>query len=76
MLKDAFILFISNFVEIVHVELSNKGGEISMPEVDRQNFLFKTVKIQDSKVGSFFIPYNNIWVAFVLHDVKVTSSIS
>ena len=34
MFEDVFVLFVSDFVEIVHVELTDKGGKVAVPEVD------------------------------------------
>jgi len=56
MLENVFILLISDFVKIIHIELSHEGREISMSKVNRQNNLLKLFNISDNKVCSLFIP--------------------
>ena len=60
MLKNVFILLVSDFVEIIHVELSDKRREISMSKVDRKYFLFKTINVQDGEVGSLLVPDHDL----------------
>lgn len=60
MLKNVLVLLISDFVEIIHVELSDKGGEVTVPKVDRKDFLFKAINIKYGEVGSFLVPNDNL----------------
>jgi hypothetical protein len=59
MLKDVFILLISNFVEVIHVELPYKRREVSMSKVSWQNLLLEALNIQNRKMSALFIPSNN-----------------
>ena len=56
MLKNVLILLIPDFVEIIHVELSNKGREISVSKVDGKDLFLEAINIKDSEVSSFLIP--------------------
>ena len=76
MLENVLVLLISNLVEIIHVELSDEGGEITMPEVDGQDFFLKAINIKDGKVCSFFIPDDDHLVAVVLNRIEITYRIS
>ncbi len=67
MLENVFILLIANFVEVIHVELANKGREITMPKVNRKNLLLKPVHIQDGEVGALFIPRDDAGVLIALN---------
>lgn len=60
MLKNVLVLLISDFVEIIHVELSDKGGEVTVPKVYRKDFLFEAINIKDGEVGSFLVPNDNL----------------
>lgn len=60
MLKNVLILLISNFVEVIHVELSDEGGEVAVPEVDRKDLRLEAVHIEDSEVGSFLVPGDDL----------------
>ncbi len=68
MFKDIFILLVAYFVEIVHVELPDKGWEISMSEVDWKNLLFKAFNVEDSEVCAFFVPKYDVSVGIVLNS--------
>jgi hypothetical protein len=58
-LEDALVLFISNFVEVIHVELSDERTEVAVSEVDGQNFLLELLDVLDGEVGSFLVPASN-----------------
>lgn len=60
MLENVLVLLVSNFVEIIHVELPDEGGEVSVPEVDRKNLLLETIDIEDSEVGSLLVPDDDL----------------
>ena len=60
MAKDVSRRVFSRFVEIIHVELSDEGGKVPVPEVDRQDLFLETVNIKDSEVCSLFIPDDNL----------------
>jgi hypothetical protein len=71
MLEDVFIQFVADFVEVVHVELTHKGGEVAMPEVSRQNLLLESLHVQNSEVCSLFVPSHNARVFVALGKIKV-----
>jgi hypothetical protein len=60
MLENVFILLISDLVEIIHVQLSDKRREIAMSEVNRQDFLLKFLNVDYNKVSALLIPCDNI----------------
>ena len=60
MLKNVLILFIPNFVEVIHVELSDEGGEVAVPEVDGKDLRLEAVHIEDGEVGSFLVPGDDL----------------
>jgi hypothetical protein len=45
MFKDVFILLVAYFVEVIHVKLPNKGGEIAVAEINWKNLLLEAVHI-------------------------------
>jgi hypothetical protein len=75
MLKNVFILLISNFMKIVHIELSYERGKISMPEVNWENHLLKMFNISNNKVCSFIIPRYDIFELAILNRKMITSRI-
>ena len=56
MLKNVLILFISDFMEIIHVQLSDKGREVTVSEVDRKDLLLKAINIKNCEVGPLLVP--------------------
>ena len=60
MLKNVLILLIPNFVEVIHVELPDKGGEVAVPEVDGKDLRLEAVHIEDGEVGSFLVPGDDL----------------
>ena len=60
MLEYALVLFISDLVEIIHVELADKGGEVAVPEVDGKYLFLEAIDIKDCKVGSFLVPGDDL----------------
>jgi hypothetical protein len=59
-LKDVLVLLVSNFVEVIHVELSDKRGKVFVSEVDRKDLLFEPINIKDCEVSSFLVPSDNL----------------
>lgn len=76
MLKDILILFIANLMEVIHVELSDKGAEVAVAEVDREDFLLEAVNVKDGEVGSVFVPGGYGGVGLILNGRFSTWSIS
>jgi hypothetical protein len=60
MLENVLVLLVSNFVEIIHVELPDEGGEVSVSEVDRKNLLLEAIDIEDGEVGSLLVPDDDL----------------
>lgn len=71
MFENVFIIVISDFVEVIHVELSDKWTEISVSKMYGQNFLFKSLYVNDNKICSFFVPRDDVLVLIVLSRIKV-----
>ena len=76
MLEDVLVLFVANFVEVVHVELADKGTEVAMSEKDRQNLLLELLHVVNSEVSSFFVPTSCHRVGVILDQGISTSRIS
>lgn len=70
MFKNVFIIIVSDFVEVIHVQLSHKGRKISMPEMNRQNFLLELLNINDNEIGSFLVPRYDILIDIILNRNK------
>jgi hypothetical protein len=59
-------------MEIIHVELPNKGGEVFVAEVGRQDLLLKTLDVKDGEMGAIFVPADDVRVGLVLNDLMNT----
>ena len=64
-----------NFVEVVHVKLSNKRGVSIVPVVARQDVLFQFFLIQDADAFELSVPEDNFGVLFGLDRGKNTRRI-
>lgn len=71
MLENVFVIVISDFVEVIHIELSYKWTEISVSKMYRENFLFKSLYVNDNKICSFFVPRDDVFVLIVLSQISV-----
>lgn len=76
MLEDVLVLLVADFMEVIHVELPNKGREVAVPEVSRQYLLLEPLNIKDGEVGTLLIPGYNARVLISLNKKGVTSRIS
>jgi hypothetical protein len=74
-LKNVFILLVSDFMKIIHIKLSYEGGKISMSEVNGENNLLKLFNISNNKVCSFIIPRYDIFELAILNRKMITSRI-
>jgi len=59
----------SSLVEVVHVELTNKGGEVVVFEVDREDFLGEFGRFLDNESSAFWTPVNILGEAGFFEDV-------
>jgi hypothetical protein len=75
MLEDGPVQLVSDFVKVVHVELSDEGTEVPVPEIDGKNFLLESFNIKDNKAGSLLTPRDNSLVSIGLNKTVVTSRI-
>jgi len=57
MLENALIELVSDFVEIVHVELPHEWWKVPVPKVDGQNLLLKFLYVLDDEVGTLIVPW-------------------
>lgn len=71
MFENVFVIVISDFVEVIHIELSDKWTEISVSKMYGENFLFKPLYVDDNKISSFFVPRDDFLVLIVLSRIKV-----
>ena len=67
MLENVFVVVISNFVKIIHVELTDKWWKISMAEMDWKNLFFEFLDVDNDKIGSFLVPSDDVLVDVVLN---------
>jgi hypothetical protein len=75
-LENVLILFVAYFVEIIHVELADEGGEVAVSEVHRQDLLLEPLHLQNREVRALLVPDHDIGVGIVLNGVSSTSRIS
>lgn len=75
-LEDILVELVADFVEIVHVELPDEGGEVFVAKVDGQDLLFEALHVQDGEVGAVFTPADYVGVDVVLSGDGRTSRIS
>jgi hypothetical protein len=61
-------LFLSDFVKVIHIELSNKRWELPMFEVFGQNLILKLVFILDNKGCTLISPFYYIRVSSILEN--------
>lgn len=67
MLKNVKICFVSYFMKIIHVELSDKWWKIAMPEIDGKDFLLKFLHILNHKRCAIEIPFYNVTILIILY---------
>ena len=58
--EDAGVIREVDFMEIIHVELSNEGGKLVMAEEAREDGLFKLFLVVDANSPFLMIPGNNL----------------
>ena len=66
MIKAVLIRIVASFVEVVHVELPDKGRKVTMLEELVENFVSKFVGLFNNETISFFIPTYHIIICGVL----------
>ena len=76
MLKNVLVGIVSDFMEIVHIELPHKWWEIAMAEEEGEHLLLELVNFTDDESGAVWIPANDILVLLILNRNTQTSSIS
>lgn len=76
MLEDVLVLFVADLMEVIHVELSNKGAEVAVPKVDGQDLLLEALDVEDGKVGAVLVPGSDGAVGIILSHGGSTSRIS
>ncbi len=67
MLKYGDLFLFSNFVEIIHVKLSNEGWEFAMLKIFRQNLFRKFLFVFHNEAVALVSPFYNICNSFVLY---------
>ena len=73
--ENVFIVIVSDFVKVIHVELSDKWWEISMSKVDRQNLFLKFLDIDNDEICALVVPRYHILIDIILNRNRYTSSI-
>lgn len=76
MFKYVPVEFVAYFVEVIHVELSDEGGEISVSKVDGEDLLLEFFDVQNGEADALVIPAHNVRVLTALSQSKSTSRIS
>jgi hypothetical protein len=54
------VILLFDFMEIIHIELPNKAGEVAMPKVLGQDFLGESHDVLDDKANSIFLPADHL----------------
>jgi hypothetical protein len=75
MLENVSVLLVTNFVEVIHIELAHKRRKIAVAKVGRQDLLFEALNVQNSEMGAVFTPGNNPRVLSALNHKELTSKI-
>lgn len=65
--EDAAMVAQVHFVEIVHVELSHKGGETVVSEVLWQDYFLELLLVEDADALVFGVPIDDLGVFFGLN---------
>lgn len=60
------VAVVSDFVKVIHIQLSDKRCEIFVSEVDRQNLFLKLFDIVNDEVASFLVPRDDALVLRIL----------
>ncbi len=66
----------TDFVKVIHIELSNEGGEVFVSKVDGEDILLKLFDVLDVEAESVVAPGDEIRVFLFLHGNWNTSKIS
>ena len=74
--EGVFVVFLSCFVEVVHVELSDEGSVVAVPEVDGQDVFRELFDFFDDEAFSAFGPADGVAELVVLNISWGTSRIS
>ena len=69
MFKNRDLFFLSNFVEIIHIQLSHKRWKFFMFKILRKNLIFKKIFILDNKATSSLSPLDNMWIPPILKNL-------
>lgn len=72
MAEDTFVVTEVDFMEVVHVELSDEGGEPVVSVVAGENSFLQSFLVDDSDSFFFRIPHNGFGVLFGLSQATVT----
>lgn len=75
MLENVFIGLVSDFVKVIHIKLTHERGEVPMPEVYRQNFLFELLSVIDDEGDTVWVPTDDFFELLVLNRNDGTSRI-
>lgn len=68
------LLFPADFVEVVHVELTNKTGKVFVPKVDGQNVLFELFNVLDIEAQAVVAPRNKLRMFLFLNGKSAYTS--
>lgn len=60
---------VSDFVEVIHVELPDEGGKVAMPEVSREDAFFEGLEIANGKRSAICIPPDDARGVAVLEHI-------
>lgn len=63
-----YFLFLSDFVEIVHIELPDKGGELFVFEILGKDLVFKAFFVFDDKGVALVGPLDDVGVDWILQN--------
>lgn len=69
MFEDWDFLFLADFVEIVHIELSYEGRKLLMFEILGQNLILKEILVFYDKAIAIISPLNDMTILLVLQNL-------
>jgi hypothetical protein len=70
MAEDVFGGVFSAFVEAVHVELSDEGVDVAVPEVFGEDVILEVIDLFDGELSSVIHPMNDRLVLLVIKDLE------
>jgi hypothetical protein len=73
--KNGDLFFLANFVEVIHVELADKGGKFTMLKVLGEYLFHEFLLVFNYEAVAFICPLDNTAISLILNEGNITSRI-